>query len=323
MPHVNLSSHALRLVIDPDAGASIVSLEGQFNNQWLPLMRPTPSTAATAHDVSQMASFNLAPWSNRIVDAHFSFQGRMYPLHANTPQGFAIHGDVRERPWRVIEQRADAVTCAIDSRDFAGFNFPFPLTAALRYALAADTFDTTLTLTNVGNHSMPAGFGFHPYFNRGFGATAQDEAQLQFKAGGIYPPLPGMVARSIDTPVLAGVEDVRGLHHVPADMDFSTLAPIGSREIDHCFGAWDGHATIAYPSVGVRLLFECDPIFGHVIIYTPAGKSFFAVEPVTHANDAFNLSAAGLPGTGTQVLKPGEQLHGTFRIRIAYNLMDP
>jgi aldose 1-epimerase len=262
-----------------------------------------------------MALFNLVPWSNRIANARFDFQGHTYPLRANTPHGFAIHGDVRNRPWRVTAQRVDSVTCAIDSRDFPDFNYPFPLTAEIRYALWEASFDTTLTLTNAGEQPIPAGFGFHPYFNRGFGASDRDEAQLQLKVAGVYPPLPGMAAQPVTTPALMRGRDSRGMHWLPPDMDFSALTPIGNRDIDHCFGGWDGRATMAYPSADIRLQFECDPIFGHVIIYTPPGKPFFAVEPVTHANDGFNLIAAGQLDTGVRVLRPGAQLSGTFRIR--------
>ena len=84
----------------------------------------------------------------------------------------------------------------------------------------------------------------------------------------------------------------------------------------HCFGGWDGRATIAYPSSGVQLEFSCDPVFGHVIVYTPPGKPFFAVEPVTHANDGFNLFAQQLTGTGVRVLQPRASLSGTFKLSI-------
>jgi aldose 1-epimerase len=280
-------------------------------------MRPTPPAAVAAHNVGQMASFNLVPWSNRIVGAAFEFQGKRYQLRANTPQGFAIHGDVRERTWRVTAQYDDMVVCSIDSRGFADFNFPFAFVAEIRYALTADTFDTTLTLTNVGSEVMPAGFGFHPYFNRGFGASDSDEVQLQLKASGVYPPLPGMTARSVG-PATREQGDPASMVAVPPDMDFSQLVPVGTRDIDHCFGGWDGRATIAYPSADVQLQFECDPVCGHVIIYTPPGKPFFAVEPVTHANDGFNLFAAGQPDNGTRVLQPGEPLSGSFRIRVVH-----
>jgi aldose 1-epimerase len=299
MPIITLENDLLQLETLPEAGASIVSLAGRLDGHWVPLMRPTPPDAVATLNSARMASFNLVPWSNRIQNAQFHFQGRRYDLRCNTEQGYAIHGDARGRPWQVTEQDAAHVTCALDSRDWPDFNFPFPLTIEICYELAGNAFDTTLKLTNAGDAPMPAGFGFHPYFNRAFGDHGADVAQLQLAVAGVYPPMPG-------GPMLP----------VPPEQDFTRLTPIGARVIDHCFGGWDGRATIAYPGAGVQLEFECEPALGHVILYSPAGKSFFAVEPVTHANNGFNLFADGQPGTGIQVIEPGQTLSGRFRIRV-------
>ncbi|MGQ9814874.1 MAG: aldose 1-epimerase [Candidatus Roseilinea sp.] len=311
MPSI-IRAGQLSAAIAPEAGASLVAFEMRHDDQSLPLMRPTPPEAVTQHESGQMASFVMLPWSNRIINARFWFEGREYALRPNTPQGFAIHGDGRQRPWRIIAQQDNAITCALDSRDFPDYNFPFPLQAEMEYSLSDTRLSMALTLTNVGDHAMPAGFGFHPYFNRGFGASDADEAQLQIRVGGVYPPLPGMASKPIPAPdswltALGGP-----LVPLLPEQDFSQLQTVGAREIDHCFGGWDGHAIIAYPSAGLRLRFECDPVFGHVVIYTPPGKPFFAVEPVTLANNAFNLHAAGLANTGAQVVQPGASLSGRF-----------
>jgi aldose 1-epimerase len=314
-PLITLETGSLRASFLPEAGASLAAFEMQRDDAWIPLMRPTPPEAVDALNPSLMASFNLVPWSNRIAGARFTFGGRSHALRPNTPQGFAIHGDALRRPWRVVAQSRDAAACVIDTRDIADFNFPFPFSAEIRYALGADTFDTTLEIVNAGGSPMPAGFGFHPYFNRGFGAGSADEAQLQLTVSRVYQPMAGMAARRAPAP---GAAPGQATAPVPPDMDFTSLAPVGARDIDHCFGGWDGRATIAYPSAGLSLAFECDPVFGHVIVYTPPGKPFFAVEPVTHANDGFNLLAAGEPGTGVRVLGPGERLSGRFRLRVRH-----
>ena len=46
----------------------------------------------------------------------------------------------------------------------------------------------------------------------------------------------------------------------------------------------------------------------HVVIYAPPGQDFVCVEPVTNANNAFNLSQRGVGDVGVQVLEPGELL---------------
>jgi aldose 1-epimerase len=51
------------------------------------------------------------------------------------------------------------------------------------------------------------------------------------------------------------------------------------------------------------------------VIYTPAGKDFFCVEPVSHCTDAVNLAAAGQSDTGLRVIEPGERFAADVRFR--------
>jgi aldose 1-epimerase len=76
--------------------------------------------------------------------------------------------------------------------------------------------------------------------------------------------------------------------------------------LDHAFAGWDGRAVIEWPERGDRLVLTAGPDLSTLIIYTPPGKDFLCVEPVSHCVDAFNLAAAGVSGTGMRVLRPGE-----------------
>ena len=80
---------------------------------------------------------------------------------------------------------------------------------------------------------------------------------------------------------------------------------------------WDGRARITWPGTGVRAEIDADAPLRHLILYTPAGKPFFAVEPVSNANNGFNLLAAGVPDSGVEVLEAGAALRTRFRIRIS------
>lgn len=296
---ITLENDRLRVEILPEVGASVVTCAARMGEAWVPIMRPTPPEALTEGNSSLMASYLLVPFSNRLRDARFQFKGRTYQLRPNMPEGHAIHGDVRQRPWGVRESRADTVTLTLDSRDFADMNFPFPFTAMARYELAGDVFDSTLTLTNAGVEPMPAGFGFHPYFNRTLTATGE-AVELQARVSGVYPELVPSAPAGPLAP----------------EQDFSASRPLGDAVFDHCFAGWDGRAILRWPGSGVLATLECPPPLTHLILYTPPGRSFFALEPVTHANNGFNLFAAGHPGTGVQVLEPGEAMEARFRLRI-------
>jgi len=45
-------------------------------------------------------------------------------------------------------------------------------------------------------------------------------------------------------------------------------------------------------------------------------KPYFAIEPVTNANDGFNLYDKGIPGSGVFVLEPGEEKQGAYVFQI-------
>jgi aldose 1-epimerase len=98
-------------------------------------------------------------------------------------------------------------------------------------------------------------------------------------------------------------------------MDFSALRALDVA-LDHCFAGWDGRATLRWPRSGVGVEVEATAAFGHVILYSPPGEPFFALEPVSNANDGFNLLDDGQAGTGVAVLAAGEALEGEVRIRV-------
>ena len=53
-----------------------------------------------------------------------------------------------------------------------------------------------------------------------------------------------------------------------------------------------------------------------IILYTPAGETFFCVEPVSNMNNAFNRAEEGEENTGTVVLKPGDELSAQMRLLV-------
>lgn len=289
----------LQVEIAPETGASIVSIVAKKNDKWITVTRPTPTEAIEQHNPSLMGSFIMAPWCNRLQDARFPFQGRMIELQASTPEGHAIHGDVRKRPWTLVEQSEESAMLRLTTRNFSDFNYPFPFVAKVRYTLSGNRLLTEFSISNQGFDPMPAGFGFHPYYKRSLNGQPEDEAWLQCKVAGIYPPMPSGPRQPL-----------------PPEHDFSQLTPLGTRVIDAVYGGWDGKATIRYPQSQIQISYECSDLLRHLCLFTPAGKPFFAVEPLTHGLNGFNLFAAGEPQTGVHVLAPGEGIEATFTIAV-------
>jgi aldose 1-epimerase len=296
----NLENEHWQVEIIPEHGASVVNGRARVRGQWLPVMRAAPADAAAQGNVSKMASFLLVPFSNRLPDARFTFRGRTIQLKPNTPEGYAQHGDVRRRPWKVLESDVMHVRCALDSRDFSDFNYPFPFTCSVRYALKGSSFDTEFSLTNVGSEAMPVGFGFHPYFSRTL--TAPDEpVELAIRLSQVYE----------------GLVPVKPAVPTPPELSFASSRPLAGTVLNHGFTGWDGRAQIRWPKSGVALTLQATEPLRHVILFSPEGESFFAVEPVTNATNGFNLYAAGYSDSGTIVLEPGKTTEGLFSLTIA------
>jgi len=294
-----IANDTLELAVSPEAGASIAGLAARVRGERVPILRPTPDDAIAQLNSSLFASFALVPWSNRLADARFTFHGRTHQLKPNTPDGHAIHGDVRKRPWRVVAQTATALELAFASHDFADVNFPFPFEVALRYALDGATLATSLALSSRASEPMPAGMGFHPYYRRTLLDPAE-QVELQAIAPRAYREL---------VPLHPAVP-------ITPEQDFARGRALGDQDFDTCFAGWDGHATITWPGSRVRAHVACDATLDHMILFSPPGKPFFALEPVSNANNGFNLAAAGDPDAGMRVLAPGETLRGTWHLTI-------
>ena len=55
-------------------------------------------------------------------------------------------------------------------------------------------------------------------------------------------------------------------------------------------------------------------MFGHLVVYTPPSRDNIAIEPISHANNAVNMTDS-YNDTGLVVLQPGETLSGAFTMR--------
>lgn len=295
-----LESDTWKLTVAPQIGGSVAGLYVRAGHDWLPLLRETPPEAIQAKNPSKFGSFTLAPFSNRVRDARFSFRGTVYQLRPTSTDGSTQHGDVRGRPWTVTRADDRALECRLDSRDFPDFNYSFPLTVTVRYELHGDTLRTRLSLTNVGDEAMPAGFGFHPYFNRVLAGSS--ELRLSFGAAGLY--------ETDETSIPS-----EAMKPVPRERDFSHARAVGEQAFNHVYGGWDGRAQLDWPGSGVTVGLSCDEVFSHLVLFT-APDGTLGIEPVTHATDGFNLFARGVSGTGVRVLEPGETVTGTVTLNV-------
>ena len=271
------------LVLAPEMGGAVMS----WTRDGKPMFRPPGEHPESPRD---LASYPLVPFSNRVAKRQFQFAGKIYHL-PDLMRGQAIHGAGWQLPW-TAQQDGTRATLHLDYP--GGDLWPFPFRSEQIFTLTEDALVTEISITNLHNTPVPAGIGQHPYFPRSAGA------RLNFHAGHVW--------QHNDDKIPVHRSELGEWNH-------SEFQPVGPLDLDHCFGAWDGKATLSYPDLGYTLTITADPIFTHLIVFVPQGQSFFAVEPVSNMNDGLNRMEAE-PDHGVFILAPGEKRLGMMTFRI-------
>ncbi len=311
MAQVVVENERLRLALIPSLGAGIGDLLVRApSGEFVPLWRRAAPGVSWWND---MSCYALAPWCNRIAGGVFRFRGRGVELPADWPDGTAIHGLVKDKPFELLDRSPVSARFSFDSRRHGSGDavraWPWAFTCTLRYELEESALRLGIAVNNLGDSPMPCGVGFHPYFCRRLWSP-EDDAVVGMNVAGRYP-----CADMI--PSGAACPDV-------LTERFAEGAPLGTLELDDVFGGSDGRMSVTWPACGVRATFECSPEFGHAVVYStldgggPGARPsrHFCLEPVSMVNDGFNLFERGWTGTGVRVLEPGESMRGTVRLVI-------
>lgn len=276
---IRLDAGEARATVLPAMGAGL----GSVVWRGMDVLRPWPGRAEEGPFAIAMNL--MVPFSNRI-SRPFPWDGAVHPVSANLPgEPFAIHGDVFQRAWEVLEAWPAGARLAVE-----GGIGPWRHRTTVEYRLGARGLVCVLGMENRGAVPMPFGGGFHPWFPR------FQDTRLQFAADGYWPE---------DARHLPATEAPAAL---PEGWDWREPAPLPAGWINAGFAGWDGHATIRQPGMVLRLLATgC----GTTILYSPdAHSGFFCFEPVSHPVDAHNLP--GQPGLVR--LAPGESLTLTMSL---------
>jgi aldose 1-epimerase len=265
----------------------------------LDVLRPTPTAALRRPE--RTASYPLIPWSNRVADGVLRFGGRTWQLRSNSDDGTASHGAVTDYPWQVVQAGSAALELSLHSGDLVGVNFPWRFSAGIGYRVDGPTLRVDTWVRNEDDEPIPAGFGHHPYFLRHL-RPGDRGARLQVPADLAYP-LRACLATGPARPV-------------PPRLDFRRPRTVGDLGVDDCLtGFAPGAARAVIEHEDLTLVLTADEVYSHLVVYVPRGRSYFAVEPVTHANGAHALAERGVAGTGLAVLDPGQVLAGGFSLR--------
>ena len=288
---IRLQQGAMELALCPELGGVITALRHAGRD----VMQPASAAFFESGDPREASSFPLVPFSGRVADGRFRFQGQVYQLEPNfPPEPHAIHGHGWQNPWQVIDAGAARAVLAFEHHVP---QTPLHYRARQTFTLSDTGLAASIEVTNTGEKPMPAGIGLHPYFNRTPSVTLQAELDHVWLAD----------ARNIPKERVA----------LPPAWDFAQASRVAALEMDNGFGGWDGRAAIHWLETGLSLEIEAEPVLRDLVIFIPPHENFFCVEPVSNANDGFNLFDRGAADSGVRVLAPGETLSGRVDFRIS------
>jgi aldose 1-epimerase len=201
-------------------------------------------------------------------------------------------------PWVVVRSDATSALLAFDYAPAGGdaHEWPYAYCAEQQFVLDGQCLTITLSVENRDTRPWPAGLGLHPY------VAHTPRTTLRFEADTIW---------TTDADSLPGERQA-----VEGDTEFDRGRDVSADVIDNCFAGWGGEATVHWPEHDLTLTLTATLPLDHLQLYTPAGRDFLGLEPVSNMPDAINRMDA-VSDQGLRVLAPGARLEGMVRFSIA------
>lgn len=277
---IELNQGALRLALRPDLGGCIAGL--WFDT--LPVLRSTEPAELAASRPS--GCYPLIPYSNRLGYRRFRWHGQDYTTQPNFDDSpHSVHGVGWQRPWQVVSQGAGAARLRLDHPGDA--HWPFAFTAEQHLVLTPEALRLELAITNTDPRPAPAGLGWHPYFPKRPRSRLHIELTERWESDAT-----GLPTRKL--PQSGGI-----------DGDVAHLA------FDHCFEGWSGPARVRDEKLALRL----SSSLPYLVVFTPALKDYFCVEPVSHVSNAVHMAEPAAHGLRT--LMPDERFEAWMQIDVS------
>ncbi|MCF8009084.1 MAG: aldose 1-epimerase [Halanaerobiales bacterium] len=305
---IKLKNKNISLEVLPELGASIYSFKIRTKMQDYDIFFPSTQEILKKKKYFSLSSFNLIPYSNRIKSGVLNYNKQKYFLEKNEDNKNAIHGEVFDKNFKVIKKDETSIKMNFDSSNSKSISWPFPFLTGVSYQLLNKGLKICLYVKNTGTEKMPVGMGIHPYLNR-YISSNSEKIRADLPLIGYYPG-EGQIPNS-------GWKPLNNKYKKLKSGIFST------EFLDRCFIINpDSDITFHWLDSNLKLTFQVDPIFKHLVIYRPKEKiDFFAVEPVTNANDGFNLAEKGIKDTGFIELEPGERIYGNILLTLGGDLI--
>ncbi len=269
---VRLAAGNLRAEVSPGLGGRLARFWVERDGVVFDFLAPLAFDGSGPGGAGQGGCYGLAPYSNRIAEAAFVWEGRRVRLRPHRLAApHSLHGFAWERRFDIISATRERLSLAHHHQ--GDDDWPWPLKVRLDFALSELGLEMTISAVNLANQAQPLGLGFHPFFPQ------RRTARLRFEAKEMWEgPADSLPRRRLP---------------VPPDLDFASgrTPPEG---LDHAFADIAAEADIIWPGAGWGLGLTASPDLRGAVLFSPRGRDLFCWEPVSHPIDAVNLP--GQPG---------------------------
>lgn len=217
----------------------------------------------------------LFPICGPLAQSDYIWQGQRYSMKQ--------HGFARDQAWSVIEQQSTRALLELRDNPQTRSQYPFSFCYQLALELVEDGLRMEQSLANLAKHSMPAQFGFHPYFLVG------NKERLSFEL-----PVESYRDNKSD---LSG--PFSGFDFTRPEIDWAFPHPSATKASFHDLER------------GLRVTVAYSPTYQALVFWTLRGQPFLCLEPWSSARLAFPH------GEQVHQLAPGETLKCAVEIRVA------
>lgn len=268
---VTVAGGPIHVELLPDVGARLHRLR-VFGHD---LLRTPDDPAKHAQEPFRWGAYVMAPWGNRIASAPTPVGDRLVRVISNFPDGSAIHGQVYAAAWHPRGDGTFRVRCA-------GDGWPWPYECAQRVTIHRAVLVIDQWLTNLADGPMPAGLGWHPWFQRPVDVriNAADVLRSNIDLEAVVEPV-------------SGAWDLRRMRPMPENLDAAWPDP------------GDPAVELRWPELGITAVMRVRSNSGVCIVAaSPHDLEAIAIEPQTHLPQGLRRWLTGEKG-GLQSLAPG------------------
>lgn len=233
----------------------------------------------------------LYPFPNRINLGRYDWQENHYQLTQNeTGRHHALHGLIWNQVFQVVSHESDHLICVYT---YTGTDpgYPFSFTIEVQFALDATGLRLSYTIENTSDQTVPAAWGWHPYFR--LGEEPIDSCQLTLPHHHLIKLGKDMI------PVQETSENIAGSTFSLKGIVLDQVYQFTRLE----------KAIICVQNTAGRLTCSFSEGHPYFTLYTPPSRASIAIEPQTANIDAFNNKQ------GLWSLYPREQKTGTIHLQ--------